>query len=136
MASSSSSFFFFWSFVLLGPHPWQMEVPRLGAESELQLQTYAIATATGNPSHICNSQQHRILNPLSEARGQTCILMDTSRVHVHRVTTAISLLLPKMGLGLGVEWALPGGESLDSFLIIACWKSHHPLSRSGHCPRR
>ena len=49
-----------------------MEVPRLGIESELQLPAYTTATATWDPSHICNlhrsSWQHRILNPLSEAR--------------------------------------------------------------------
>ena len=31
-----------------------MEVPRLGVESELQLPAYAIATATQDPSHVCN----------------------------------------------------------------------------------
>ena len=35
-------------------------------------------------SHICNlhhsSLQHQVLNPLSEARDRTCILMDTSRI--------------------------------------------------------
>ena len=35
------SFFFF-----LGPHPWHMEGPRLGVQSELQLLAYARATAT------------------------------------------------------------------------------------------
>ena len=30
------SFFFFWSFVILGPHPRHMEVPRLRVKSELQ----------------------------------------------------------------------------------------------------
>ena len=49
-----------------------MEVPRLGVESELQLPTYATATATAtlDPSHLCDllhSSQQR-LNPLSEAR--------------------------------------------------------------------
>ena len=65
-----------------------MEVPRLGVESELQLPGTAIATAavtaTRDPSHICelrhSSWQHRILNPLSEAKDQACILMDPSRV--------------------------------------------------------
>ena len=32
---SPKFFFFFLSFVLLGPHPWHMEVSRLGAELEL-----------------------------------------------------------------------------------------------------
>ena len=43
-----------------------------GVKSELQLQAYTTATATLDPSHICNlccsSQQCQILNPLSEAK--------------------------------------------------------------------
>ena len=31
-----------------------MEVPRLGVESELQLLDYTTATATWDPSHVCN----------------------------------------------------------------------------------
>ena len=61
-----------------------MEVPRLGVESELQLLATATASATQDPSHVCDlhhsSQQCRILNPLSEARDGTHILMDTSWV--------------------------------------------------------
>ena len=56
-------------FVFLGPHPWHMEVPRLGVESELQLPAYATATATPDRSHIWelprSSQQRRILSPLN-----------------------------------------------------------------------
>ena len=59
------SFFFF---VFLGPHPWHMEVPRLGVESELQLLAYTTC---------------RILNSLSKVRDQTHILMNASRVHYH-----------------------------------------------------
>ena len=55
-----------------------MEFPRLGVEPELQLPAYA--TATPDPSCICDlhhsSWQHWILNPLSVARDRTCILMD------------------------------------------------------------
>ena len=62
-----------------------MEVPRLGVESELQLLAYATATATQDPSYICDLhhilRQCQIPYPLSEARDQTCILMDTSRIH-------------------------------------------------------
>ena len=61
-----------------------MEAPRLGVEWELQLPAYTTATATADPSHIQNLHnslwQHQILNPLSEARHQTSILMDTSQV--------------------------------------------------------
>ena len=59
-----------------------MEVPRSMVEVELQLPAYTTATAMPDPSYICNlphsSQQYRILNPLSEARDQTHILMVTS----------------------------------------------------------
>ena len=34
----------FFFFFFLGTHPWHMKVPRLGAESELQLLAYATAT--------------------------------------------------------------------------------------------
>ena len=44
-----------------------------------------LATAMRDPSRVCNlhhsSGQRRILNPLSEARDQTCILMVASQVH-------------------------------------------------------
>ena len=56
----------------LGLHLQHMEIPRLGVKSELYLPACATATATPDPSCICDlyhsSQQRRILNPLSEAR--------------------------------------------------------------------
>ena len=64
-----------------------MEVPKLGVEWELQLPTYTTATAVPDLSHDCDlhlsSQQHQILNPLSEAKDQTRILVDTSRAPYH-----------------------------------------------------
>ena len=86
------SFFFFFKylnffglFVFLGPHPQHMEVPRLGDELELLLPAYARATAMPDPSSVCDlhhsSWQHRILNPLSEARDRTRQLMVPSRIH-------------------------------------------------------
>ena len=56
---------------------WHMEIPRLGIESELQLLDYS------------TPQKHRILNPLSEARDQTCILMGTSQIRFHCTTWEI-----------------------------------------------
>ena len=59
-------FFFFWLY------PWHMEVPRLGVELELQLPSYATATATWDPSHICilhrSLLQCWIINTLGKAR--------------------------------------------------------------------
>ena len=71
-------FFFFRAIPLC-----HMQVPRLGAESQLQLPSYTTATAMPELSHVCNLHQAHgntewILNPLSKARNQTCILMDTS----------------------------------------------------------
>ena len=65
----------------LPPHLQHMEVPRLGDKLELQLLAYTTATATLDPSCIwdlhCSLWQHRILNPLSEAKDRTHILRDT-----------------------------------------------------------
>ena len=79
----TGSFFFFF-FPFLGRHLHHMEVPRIGAELQLQLLTYTTATTTQDPSHICDLhhslQRHWILNPWSEARDGTHILMDTNLV--------------------------------------------------------
>ena len=69
-------FVFFW---FLGPCLGHMEVPGLGIELELQLPAYTTATATQDPSCICDlhhsSWQYQILNPLSKARDRTRNLM-------------------------------------------------------------
>ena len=66
----SSSFFAFYSCT----YGRCMEVPRLGAESDLQLPAYTTATAVQGSSRVCHlhhsSQQHQILNPLSKPRDQ------------------------------------------------------------------
>ena len=74
-----------------------MEFPRLRIESELQPPAYARATATSDLSRVCNlhhsSQQCWILNPLSEARDRTWVLMDASQIHFHWATTGTPLIL-------------------------------------------
>ena len=68
----------------LGPHLQHVEVPRLGVKLELQLPAYTAAIGMRDPSRACDlhhsSWQHQILNPLSEARDGTRILMDASWV--------------------------------------------------------
>ena len=76
--------FLFTFCVFLGLCLWQMEVPRLGIELELQPLAYTIAIARSDLSRICDLhhslQQHRILNPLSEVRDQTRVIMDASQI--------------------------------------------------------
>ena len=81
-----SSFFFF--LLLFRAAPWHLGGSQarggigaaVGVESEWQLPAYTTVTATQDPNRICNlhhsSQQHWILNPLSEARDGTHILTD------------------------------------------------------------
>ena len=80
-------FFFNFFFCFLGPHPRHIEVPRLWVQQELQLLAYTTATATSDLSCVCNlyhsSQQHCILNPLSEAKDRTCNLMVPSQICFH-----------------------------------------------------
>ena len=96
-----------------------MKVPRLGVESELQLPACTTATATWDLSYICDLrcslQQQWILNPLSEAKDLTCILMDTSQIlnllsHNRNsvllcwVQKYLQMLYPLTGVTLLVLW--------------------------------
>ena len=69
---------------ILGLHLRHVDVPGLGAELELELLAHATATASQDLSHVCDlhytSWQCHILDSLSEARYQTRILLDSSRV--------------------------------------------------------
>ena len=84
-------FTYVYMYFLFRAAPTHMEVPRLEVKSELQLPAYVTAIATLDPSCVCephhSSRQRQTLNPLSEARGQTHILMETSWVHLCRATT-------------------------------------------------
>ena len=58
--------------------------PGQGVKQEVQLTATTTATATQDPSHICNhqsSQQCWVSYPLRKARNLTHILMDTSQIH-------------------------------------------------------
>ena len=76
---TQSLYYFFYFFRAT---PMAYGSSQVGVESELQLLATATAIATWDPSCICDhsTQQYRILNPLSEARNGTHILMHTSQV--------------------------------------------------------
>ena len=76
-----------------------MEIPSLGVQLELQLPAYTTATAMQDPSCVCSlHHSSRILDPLSEARGQTCVLMDASWVPYCCATTGTPHLTFLMAL--------------------------------------
>ena len=77
-----SCFFFFFFFCFLWLHPWHREVPKLRVELD---------TAISYLHH--SSQQRRISYPLSKARDQTRILMDTSRIRFCFATTGTPKIL-------------------------------------------
>ena len=94
-------------FLLFRAVPVAYEVPGLGVKFELQLPAYATATAMQGLGRICDlhysSWKFPILNPLSEARNQTRILMDASWVLnplSHNGNSHVSFLINVPGVGL------------------------------------
>ena len=109
---------FFFLLCFLESHPWCMETPRLGIESELQLPAYTTATAISDPSRVCSlhhsSRQRRVPHALSEPRDRVRVLVDTSRVRCCRATVgtpcrlslSLSLSLLSLPLCLSVSISL------------------------------
>ena len=79
------------------PTPVAYGSSKAGVELELQLPAYTIAKqlqiwATSATYVCCSLQQRQILDPLSEVKDQTRILLDTSGVLNHWATTGTSLI--------------------------------------------
>ena len=116
----------------------------LGVESELQLLAYSTATAMPDLSHICNLrhslQQRWILNLLSKARDQTCILMDTTLVHYQWATmgtlAGFFLLTSKYKYIIACEFitqfvfSFSVDRRLDCFHV---WATTNKASTQEHC---
>ena len=77
--------------VLKGRSQSLLSYSSLGVKSELQLLVCTTATPARDLSRVCDlhysSQQLQILNPLSGARDNTRVLMDTSCVRYHWAIT-------------------------------------------------
>ena len=118
---SHFSFFFFFLFIAAS---LAYDIPRLGVRLELQLPAYTTATATPDLSHLCDLccsswWQCRVINPLSEARDQTCILMDTTWVCYWWATMGSSyLFLPILPLVPCILIHLVFSHRSLSFLFI------------------
>ena len=98
-------------FCFLGPHLQHMEVPRVGVESEPQQPAYVIATATRDPSLICNlhhsSQQCRILNPLRPGMEPA-----SSWILVGFISTT-------------PQWELPRWSFYSTYFFCCCFQRIH-----------
>ena len=133
------AFLFFFFCVFLGLHPRYMEVPKLGVKLELQLPTYTTATATPDSSSVFDlhhsSRQRWMLNPLSQARDGTCILIFTSQIHFRRARmgTPIAFSLQFFWFSLCPE--IPkSNTSLPPYILFnedaknCCSNGHSPIS--------
>ena len=93
--SQSLLFIYLFIYCFLGLPLRHMEVPRLGVESELQLLVYATATATWDPSCVCNlyhtTRQRRIPNHLARPGIETA----ASWISVRFVSIAPQRELPR-----------------------------------------
>ena len=96
------TFFLFILFIYLFIFAFRA-APMAYGSSQARVQ---VGTAAAGLCH--SSQQCRILNPLSKARDQTCILMDTSQFHYC--------------------WATMGTPTLLSFSIFCCIYTSFSLS--------
>ena len=114
-------------FVFFRPRSWHMEVPRLKVKLELRLPAYVTATATPDLSRACDlccsSWQLRILNPQSETRNRTCVLMDTkSGSSLAEPQQALSHSI--LGYSLGGTLPTSSGLTEDRLPALDC----HPPS--------
>ena len=116
-----------------------MEVPKLGGESELRLPAYTTAIATPDLNHVCDlhrsSWQCQILNPQSEARVWTQVLMDISQLVAaeprwERPHFFFFFFIPNPGNGL----AFPGSSRDVTEPSIPPEQTYHSQrGRSGAC---
>ena len=121
---SSGTFFFSFFFVFLGLHQQHMEVPQARGPIGAVVATLATATEMPDPSLVWDlhhsSWQHRILNPLSESRDQTCDLMDTSQIHFFWVTTGTPYLL--------LSYSSEKTDIISFFLFFSWFRSQRLLN--------
>ena len=86
-----------------------MEVPRLRVQLELHLAAYTTATAMQDPSHFYNlyHNSYQILNPPSEARDWTWILMDPKLPLSHNGNSSIACFLIRLSIFLLLSYLYP-----------------------------
>ena len=117
------------TFVILGPRPRHMEVPRLGSNWSCscwptpQPQQWGVWTASVNLHH--SSWQCQILNLLSEGRDRIHILMDTSQVRYRRATmgTPNVYIFKNLGwLTLCANLKEPRDAQIKHYFLLCLWR--------------
>jgi len=87
-------------FFFLGPHLWHMEVPRLRVKSKLWLPAYATATATTDPSRVCDLHHSSRQDQILAATILNCWLSTQMLTGVRRVImirwSIYSVLVPNV----------------------------------------
>ena len=127
----------FFCLFVLGLHPWNMEVPRLGWDrggaARGRIRATAVSLCHSHPHH--SSQQRRILNSLREARDGTRILMATSWV----VSAAPLQELQQMHFNWRQKAVLTGRNEVtpvcefSSIAISSSYKPPLPITLSCSC---
>ena len=118
-------------FLFKGPRVWHMEVPGLGVELELQLRPTPQPQQHWTEPHLWSMLQSVAtpeLNPLSEVRDRTHILMDISWVFNLLSHNGNSFLIFIFGHAHGM-WNIPG-QGLN-----LCHSSNNAESLT-HCATR
>ena len=97
-------------------------LPRLGVKSKPQLLAYDTATAMWDLSCVCNqhhsSWQCQILKPLSEAKYQTWVLMDSSQVRYCWAMMGTSRVVFRGFPGCGIFTAKTGKNPGKSEWVV------------------
>ena len=136
--------FFFLLFFFLGLHLWHIQAPRLGSNRtyscwptpQVQQRGIQATSAIYTSAHSNTSQ---ILHPLIEARDQTYILTDTSRVCYHWATIGtpgsyiFQWLQEKKNLKNSISWH-PKIIHNSKFSAHKVWLKHHHTSWFLYCP--
>ena len=129
----SGFLFIFYFFGLFRPQPQHMEVPRQGSNQSsshwpMSQQCQIRATSA---TYTAVLLQWQILNPLSEARDWTCVLMDANQIHFHWATMetpSFWFLTPSW------DYIVPY-DKFKRKIVCPCCQGQHRVLLKGSCEK-
>ena len=110
----------------LGLHPWHVEVPRLEVKLELRLPAYTTATATPDPSCICDlhgsPRQCQVLNPRIEPASSWILVefVTTEPQQELHNTLFLSLSFCRSGIWTQLIWVICS-EYHKAAIHVSAW---------------